>query len=401
MASGAETLILTSIPKRRTKGLNVADKILEEVAEATGLREGAAGVEALVREVNRAGAVRLADAARAVRLPLPVATAVRRELEKRGLLERQSGLTFTESGRRWASGQLGLGAPLMLDVPLAPGPLTGALESLRQAVEARMVDAPSTDVTLDQAPCTADTAARRVGLLYRSGALEGRRVLMIGDDDSISLACGLLSKVVAHRPLARRLAVIDIDARRLAFLADMAARDGIAIETIHHDLREPLPPDLIGGFDTFVTDPPYTLDGARLFLTRGVEAIEAGRGQAMFSFGHTAPRERLALQASLATLGLAVIALHPAFNAYVGAAILGSTSELYELLVHARPEPGGHWAGAIYTAEINPKEPRYRCTGCGGIVTLGRNGVPSEIGKLKAVGCPTCGGRSFARGRAT
>ena len=41
---------------------------------------------------------RLADAAREARLPLPVATAVRRELEKRGVLMRQHGLAFTASG---------------------------------------------------------------------------------------------------------------------------------------------------------------------------------------------------------------------------------------------------------------------------------------------------------------
>jgi hypothetical protein len=52
------------------------DKILQEVAEATSLREGTAGVEALLRAVHRNESGRLADAAREARLPLPVATAV-------------------------------------------------------------------------------------------------------------------------------------------------------------------------------------------------------------------------------------------------------------------------------------------------------------------------------------
>src|SRR5437660_880643 len=96
------------------------DKIVQEVAEATSLREGTAGVEALLRAVHRGESGRLADAAREARLPLPVATAVRRELEKRGVLMRQHGLAFTESGEEWVREKLGFGALLAIDVPLTP-----------------------------------------------------------------------------------------------------------------------------------------------------------------------------------------------------------------------------------------------------------------------------------------
>ncbi len=92
------------------------DKILQEVAEATSLREGTSGVEALLRAVHRNESGRLADAAREARLPLPVATAVRRELEKRGVLMRQHGLAFTESGEEWVREKLGFGALLEIDV---------------------------------------------------------------------------------------------------------------------------------------------------------------------------------------------------------------------------------------------------------------------------------------------
>jgi len=77
------------------------DKILQEVAEATSLREGTAGVQALVQAIHRNETGRLADAAREARLPIPVATAVRRELEKRGILTRQQGLAFTPEGEQW------------------------------------------------------------------------------------------------------------------------------------------------------------------------------------------------------------------------------------------------------------------------------------------------------------
>ncbi len=96
------------------------EKILQEVAEATSLREGIAGVEALLRAVHRNESGRLADAAREARLPLPVATAVRRELEKRGMLMRQHGLAFTPDGEQWVREKLGFGALLTIDVPLTP-----------------------------------------------------------------------------------------------------------------------------------------------------------------------------------------------------------------------------------------------------------------------------------------
>ena len=88
------------------------DRILQEVAEATSLREGAAGVQALVQAVHRNETGRLADAARDARLPIPVATAIRRELEKRGILTREQGLAFTEDGEIWLRETLGIGAAL-------------------------------------------------------------------------------------------------------------------------------------------------------------------------------------------------------------------------------------------------------------------------------------------------
>src|SRR6188472_3785515 len=76
-----------------------ATSILELIAQATRLREGSSGVSALLRAQ---------DAAREARLPLPVASAVRRELEKAGLLERKQGLTLTGDGREFVERDLGM-----------------------------------------------------------------------------------------------------------------------------------------------------------------------------------------------------------------------------------------------------------------------------------------------------
>ena len=375
------------------------DRILQEVAEATSLREGAAGVEALVRAVHRNESGRLADAAREARLPIPVATAVRRELEKRGMLMRQQGLAFTAEGERWIRETLGFGALLEVEVPLTPrAPLSPALEPVVRAMELHLAAAPPVDVTLDQAPCHPETAVRRAALLYRSGALEGRRVAVLGDDDSMALAIALFGLLLAGKQLPKRLVVFEIDERRVEFL-ERAARDiGLAFEIVRHDLREPIASKFLGAFDSFETDPPYTIAGCSLFVRRGVELLERGQGYGMLSFGHASPPDRLKLQTALTSIGVATTALYPAFNSYAGASILGSTSELYELTATGSSFANERWQGPLYTAEVNPRVRIYICTQCKRRWQLGMDAIPPTIEALKSIGCPACGNHHFRRG---
>ena len=117
-------------------------------------------------------------------------------------------------------------------------------ESLQNEVErlAEIVKrAPSVNVTLDQAPCSPDTAIRRALLMLQNGALEGKRVLLLGDDDSVSIAIGLVGRALRQSDLTKGVTVVDADERRLSFLREAAAREQLALETVHHDLRHPLP----------------------------------------------------------------------------------------------------------------------------------------------------------------
>src|SRR5215469_2417772 len=260
--------------------------ILETVARATRLREGPAGVAAVLRAVYRAGSLRLQDAAREARLPLPVTTAIRRELEKAGFLERKHGLSLTETGRGFVEATLGLGATHDAACPACGGRGLIVPAALRAAVErlaALIADAPAVDVTLDQCPCTPETSVLRALLMLETGALEGKRVLVLGDDDSLSVAIGLVGRALRQADLTRGVTVIESDPRRAAFLRAAAASDAIAIDVIEHDLRAPLPASLLGAFDVAATDPPYTLPGARLFLARAAAALK-GDGACFFSF---------------------------------------------------------------------------------------------------------------------
>ena len=196
-------------------------------------------------------------------------------------------------------------------------------------LEARMIDLaaelPPSRWRLDHVPATPGTMARRA--LYLAGEYElgGASVLCLGDHDLTSLAVGLVA------PEAE-LSVVDIDEPILDYVADSAARLALPLTTAWADLRLALPPSLVGTADLVFTDPPYTTDGMRLFLTRGLEALRpTGHERLAFCFG-TGERhlvKALEVQTLLGDLRLALEAMLPGFNRYDGAEAIGARSDLY------------------------------------------------------------------------
>ena len=195
------------------------------------------------------------------------------------------------------------------------------------------------------------------------------------------------------------MTVIDADERRLSFLREAAAREQLALQTVHHDLRHPLPANLRRAFDVIETDPPYTLEGAKLFLARGCEALSANAdGHCFFSFAHWPASQMLDLQKVFIELGLAVRAVWPDFNRYAGASVLGNLGQLIELVQAGEAAAElPDFSGALYTAEVNPRLRLYACADCGKEISLGQDGVPATIDEAKVLGCRKCGGHVFRR----
>ena len=67
--------------------------------------------------------------------------------------------------------------------------------------------APEAKPELDQTHCTVDTKIRRVLRMHEAGALAGRRILILGDDDLVSVAIAARGAAVlggeGHRPAGR------------------------------------------------------------------------------------------------------------------------------------------------------------------------------------------------------
>jgi predicted methyltransferase/DNA-directed RNA polymerase subunit RPC12/RpoP len=381
-----------------------ADAVAAEVAAAVGLAEGPAGVIDVLRVIAHHEPVATRDVARQAELPVPIVAAVCNELRKRAVVDAARPVRLTAAGRAVLAGIAGPAGAAALPAaggvcPCCSGRgvvVPGQLAALATSLADMAARAPAAKLELDQTHCTVDTKLHRVLRMHESGALSGQRVVIVGDDDLISLAlAGFAAAAGTGRP--RRLAVIDSDPDLLGFIESRLRGLGMPAELAEHDLREPLPSSLTAGFDVACTDPPYTVAGAELFLSRAVAALAGGAGRhVFFSFGPRRPQELVQAQRLLADMGLAIRSLVPGFNSYTGAGILAGSSHLYHLRTTSgsRPTISGAYRGALYSAGNRAVATRpYRCASCGAVHQVGPGARWPGIAALKAEGCPRCGGK--------
>jgi len=329
-------------------------RIVGEVAAAVGLAEGESGVRAVLSALARLEPVSTRRISRAAELPVPIVAAVCGELRKRALVAEERPTQLTSAGRAlFARGGLRIGRTAACPgcggrgIVIPPG-LLPIVRELSHSVRG----GPPARLELDQCHCTVETKLRRLLAVHEAGALVGRRLLLLGDDDLTALALRLLVRDHGSRSTIASLAVVDVDPALVAFLERELAGAPFPATCVEHDLRRPLPPELRGAFDTVVTDPPYTTEGARLFLARAVEALRGEGSRVFLSFGSRRPGAQHEVQRAICDAGLEIRALTRDFNDYVGAGVLGGTSHLYQLVATAdvRPPLRGRYDGQLYTA---------------------------------------------------
>ena len=84
------------------------EDFLRKLAEKMRLKEGEEAIRRVLREIHHRGKVGTKDIARATRLPTPVTAAIRRELEKAGLVARKGGAILTVTGKEFVEVVLGM-----------------------------------------------------------------------------------------------------------------------------------------------------------------------------------------------------------------------------------------------------------------------------------------------------
>lgn len=363
--------------------------LLKLVSEKTKIMEGEEAVRKILREIFRRGKVSTKELASLTRLPLPITAAVRRELENEGLLSRERGAFLTDKGKKFIKEQLGFVYPFRLACSNCqgrgvqiPNEFMPLLEKLTKHLDTR----PKPLTKLDQAYGTPETALLRALFMLEKGDVEGRRIIFLGDDDFTSIAVGLLRA-------AGEITVVDVDPRLLAAIQFVSRQENLHITCVEHDLKKPLPCSLHRKYDVVFTDPPYTITGLTLFISRGITALKSRKSVSVyFSFAHQPPNKMWMMQKTLNAMGLAIAEQIPRFNVYEGAEMFANTSFLtrLETSANAKPLVTGVFDGKIYTGEITQTVRTYQCV-CGEQVKVASTELIQTVEELKEKGCPKCG----------
>lgn len=375
---------------------------MEQASQHLQLQEGTWIIEQLFLECYLNPGISTKLLARKTLLPTPVAAAIKRELIQAGALRQDRGVRCTAEGEAWvkrAWGYDGLNRPLYHEL-LRDTKWTELLRDVLEELEELFALRPSANVQIDQSKCTPETSLRRAVLGLKYHALIGKKIVCIGDDDLVSVSIGLLVKRLfpGGHHTATRVEVLDIDERFLHYIETIATERGLPIQCRSVDFREPLPADLHDQFDCAFTDPPYTLQGMGLFLSRGIQALKREKGLPLFlSFAHKSPAFTLAMQRELVRMGLTVSANFPRFNAYEAAEMIANRSQMFVLRTtdQTKPEFPGSFVDALYTGEVKRTLRTYQCKECMEHVRVGATGEFTTIEQLKNVTCPHCGHDTF------
>ena len=131
---------------------------------------------------------------------------------------------------------------------------------------------------LDQVYVTSETAVRRAQLLVEAGEHQ-RGLVFLGDDDLTSAAVQLAGA-------GRKVTALDTDDEILQILTRHAERRGWEHEMVQHDLRQPIPKAMRRRYGAVFTDPPYAVEGFRLFVSRAAEMLKPD-GRLYVCFGQS------------------------------------------------------------------------------------------------------------------
>jgi predicted methyltransferase len=204
---------------------------------------------------------------------------------------------------------------------------------------------------LDQVYATPETALSRATHLVRNGESQ-RGLCLLGDDDLTSVALAVLG-------VDRVVTVLELDESICGIGDDASTELGAERRVVRHDLRDPTPAAMRGRFGAVFTDPPYAIEGFRLFLTRATELLRED-GRLIVSFGQSrrSVERGLEKQRALVEMGYFIEEVRPDLVRYEGAESIGASSSLYTCrrtpLTRAAPEE--RVEGDIYTK----RSPRRR-----------------------------------------
>lgn len=371
---------------------------IEYVYGNVKINEGPQAIENLLLEIYFNEGISSKELARKTLLPVPLAVAIKKEFIKAGLVVQDRGVKLLDKGISYIENELGykglnkaLYKRLMDDEWDYDNDFNEEKEKLNKLFDER----PLVDVTVDQSKCTVETSIKRAILCLKYHSLIGKKILCVGDDDLVSISLGfLLKKLFTDIGMCNtKIYIFDIDERFLKYIDYISQIENLPIECIKTDLREPIDENYRNKFDCFFTDPPYTLQGMSLFLSRGISALKESMGLPIFlSFAHKSPDFTMEMQKEFIKMGLVISEVVPRFNKYEGAEIIGNSGQMLVLKTASSTNPKimDYFNDDIYTGEIKKSIRIYKCKRCGLEIKVGFKEEYRTIEDLKNKKCPNC-----------
>ncbi|MFL2804339.1 MAG: bis-aminopropyl spermidine synthase family protein [Dehalococcoidia bacterium] len=303
-----------------------SNKILDGVLKSSNLSEGFNSLRLFLRYVFEIGPISTKDLSSLIGIPLPVVSSLRRELEKNKVLIRSNGMLLSDLGIDLVN-QMGISGNMKISEITSSTNLSHLFENLIPDLEKMCLNRPSYNSKIDQSHVTVETTLKRVQYLIKNDAFEGRDILILGDDDLTSLA--ILLCMQKYQIFPKQISVVDIDDRILDFIGNHYMHSHIKPKLVHSDLSDGIDQDLLNKHDVFITDPPYTVDGFKLFISNAVKSLKNTSGNiGIISFPNPPVDNYLLIQKTLIQMGLLFREMIPGFNRYIGASIHGSTTNL-------------------------------------------------------------------------
>jgi len=193
---------------------------------------------------------------------------------------------LTPKGRKFVKGLVPVLTPKSYKTRYCypiPKPMQGILKKIKKIYkEVKPKD------EFEQGSLRPEASVRKISYAINRGDIAGKHIVCVGDDDLLSLIMGMTG-------LPKSILVLDIDKDIIGIINKHKKRLSVPITTKIHNLYYPIPSKFKGKYDTFLTQPPDTVLGYTLFLSRGVELLKREPG--MIGYGGLTPTAcpRLAL----------------------------------------------------------------------------------------------------------
>lgn len=151
---------------------------------------------------------------------------------------------------------------------------------------------------------------KRVLLMHKLDDLENKNILLVGDDDLLSVALSLTQ-------LPKNIWVVDIDKRLGNFIKKVNSKLPIPIEFMEYDVAQPLPKKLIRKFHIFSTEPLETLSGFLAFVARGAASLKRnGAGYIGLTTCEASLKKWLRFEKAINSMNFVITDIIRGFSAY-------------------------------------------------------------------------------------